>query len=62
MMTASNENIFRVTGPLWWESTGHQWIPLKKASDAELWTNVWANNQITGDLERHRAHYDATLL
>ena len=27
---------FRVTGPLWGESTGHRWIPLKKASDAEL--------------------------
>ena len=35
-MTSSNENIFRVTGPLWGESTGHRWIPLPKASDAEL--------------------------
>ena len=27
---------FRVTaGPLWWESTGHRWIPLTKANDAE---------------------------
>ena len=32
-----NGNIFRVTGHLWWESTGHRWIPLTKASDAELW-------------------------
>ena len=30
-------NIFRVTGTLWGESTGHQWIPLTKASDTELW-------------------------
>ena len=36
-MTSSNGNIFRVTGPLWGESTGHRWIPLTKASDAELW-------------------------
>ena len=27
---------FRVTGPLWEESTGHRWIPLTKANDAEL--------------------------
>ena len=30
MMTSSNGNIFRVTGSLWWESTGHRWIPLTK--------------------------------
>ena len=35
-MTSWNGNIFRVTGPLWGESTGHRWIPLTKASDAEL--------------------------
>ena len=28
MMTASNRNIFRVTGPLWGESTGYRWISL----------------------------------
>ena len=37
MMTSSNENIFRVTGPLCGEFTGHRWIPSTKASDAELW-------------------------
>ena len=37
MMTSSNKNIFRVTGPLWGEFTSHWWIPLTKASDAELW-------------------------
>ena len=37
MMTSSNGNIFRLTGPLWGESAGHRWIPLPKASDAELW-------------------------
>ena len=37
MMTSSNENIFHVTGPLCGEFTGHRWIPLTKASDAELW-------------------------
>ena len=36
-MTSSNGNIFRVTGPLCGEFIGHRWIPLTKASDAELW-------------------------
>ena len=36
-MTPSNGNIFRVTGPLWGEFTDHRWIPLTRASDAELW-------------------------
>ena len=35
-MTPSNGNIFRVTGPLWGESTGHRWIPLTKASDTRF--------------------------
>ena len=57
MMTSSNGNIFRVTGPLWVESTGHWWIPLAKASDAgalifsliHAWTNGWANNRHARD-------------
>ena len=36
MMMSSDGKIFRVTGPLWRESTGHRWIPLTKASDVEL--------------------------
>ena len=36
MMMSSHLNIFRVTGPLRGESTSHRWIPLTKASDAEL--------------------------
>ena len=31
MMTSSNGNIFRVTGPLWGDSTGDRWISLTKA-------------------------------
>ena len=34
--------IFRVTGPLCGEFPGHQWIPLTKASDAELWCFLWS--------------------
>ena len=37
MMVSWYGNFFRVTGPWWGESTGPQWIPLAKASDAELW-------------------------
>ena len=37
MMTSSNGNIFRVTGRLCGEFTGHQWISRTKASNAELW-------------------------
>ena len=29
MMTSSNGNSFRVTGPLWGASTGHRWIESK---------------------------------
>ena len=36
MMTSSNGNIFRVTGHLFGEFTGHRWIPRTKASDTKL--------------------------
>ena len=36
------EIFFRVTGPLWGESSGHRRIPLTKASDAELWCFLWS--------------------
>ena len=26
------------------------------------WTNGWANNRDAGDLKRHRAHYDVTIM
>ena len=42
MMTSSNGNIFLVTGPLCEEFTGHRWIPLTKASDAELSCFLWS--------------------
>ena len=41
MMTTSNGHIFRITGPLCGEFTGHRWIPLTKAIDAELWCFLW---------------------
>ena len=70
LMTSSNENIFRVTGPLCGEFTGHRWIPLTKASDAELWCflwsapwiNGWVNNREAGHLRRHRTHYNVIVM
>ena len=41
MMTSSNGNIFRGTGPLWGGSTVHRWIPLTKANGAGLWYFLW---------------------
>ena len=37
IMTSSNGSTFCVTDPLCGEFTGYRWIPLTKASDAELW-------------------------
>ena len=46
-MTSPDGNIFRVTGLLWGESTGHRWIPLTKASDTELWYFLWSSPERT---------------
>ena len=70
MMTSSNRNIFRVTVPLCGDLTGQRWIPLTKASDAELWCVLWpapeknggVNNRDAGDLRRHLAHYDVSIM
>ena len=70
MMRSSNGNIFRVTGHLCGEFTCPRWIPRTKASDAELWwvfficvwINGWVNNREAGDLRRHHAHYEVTVL
>ena len=70
MMTSSNGNVFRVTGPLFGEFTGHRWIPRTKAIDAELWCflwsapwiNDWVNNREAGDLRRHHTHYDVIVM
>ena len=58
---ASNGNSFRVTGPLWGESTGDRRIPLTKDSDVELW-NRWANNRDAGNLRCHHPHYDVIVM
>ena len=70
MMTSSNGNIFRVTGPSWVKFIGHRWISRTKASDAEFWCflwsapekNGWVHSRGAGDLIRHRAQYDVTVM
>ena len=47
MMTSSNGNVFRVTGPLCGEFIGHRWIPLTKTSDAKLWCFLWSTPKQT---------------
>ena len=68
MMASSNGNIFRDTGPLVGESTGHGWISPHKGqwlwalmfSLICIWTNGWTNSWDAGDFRRYRAHYDVT--
>ena len=68
-MTSSNGNIFRVTGPLCGEFTVYRWIPLKKPVTRsfniyfDLRLNKLLSKQSWGWwLERHRAHYDVTVM
>ena len=71
MMTSSKGNIFRVTGHLCGEITGHRWIPriYKGQWRGALmfyliyaWKNGWVNNREAGDLRRQRAHYDVNVM
>ena len=39
-----------------------QWRKALMLSFICAWTNGWANNQETGDLRRHSAHYDVTVM
>ena len=51
MMTSSNGSIFRETGPLCEEFTGHRLIPLAKASGAEL--DVFFDLHLNKRLRKH---------
>ena len=39
-----------------------QWRGALMFSLISAWTNGWINNRKAGDLRRHRAHYDVTLM
>ena len=70
MMKSSIGNIFCVTGPLCGESHrspmnfAHkgQWPWSLMFSLICIWINGWVNNRQAGDLRRHRAHYDVTVM
>ena len=70
MMTSSNGNIFRVTGPLCGEFTGPpvnsphkgQWRGALMFPLICVWINDWVNNREAGDLRRYRGHYDVTVM
>ena len=39
-----------------------QWRSVLMVSLICAWTNRWANNRDAGDVRRHRAHYDVTVM
>ena len=65
MMASPNGSIFPVTGPLWGEPPVTGEFPSQR-----LWCFLWSapeqtveqNNRDADDLERHRAHYDVTVM
>ena len=63
-MTSSNGNIFRVTGHLCGEFTGHkgQWRGALMFSFICAWIDGWVNNREAGDLRHHRPHYDVIVM
>ena len=69
MMTSSNGNVFRVTGPKCGEFIGPGEFPRKDQWRGTLmfslicaWINGWVNNREAGDLRRHRGHYDVSVM
>ena len=61
MLTPSIVNIFRVTGPLCGEFTGHRRGALMFSLTC-AWINGWVNNREAGDLRRHCTHYGVTIM
>ena len=59
MMTSSNGNIFRITGPLWGASTGRGALIFSLIC---AWRNHWANNRDAGVSRRHRVRYDIIVM
>ena len=65
MMASSNGTIFRVTGHLCGEFTGHhkgQWHRALMFSLICVWMNDWVNNREFGDLRRYCTHYDVIVM
>ena len=67
MMTSSNGNIFRVTGPLCGEFTGRGELPAQRlvTRSFDIFFDLCLNKRLSkqpGDLRRHRAHYDIIVM
>ena len=67
MMTSWNENVFRVTGHLCGEFSGHRWFPRTGLGALMfslicVWINDWVNKREAGDLRRYRAHCDVSVM
>ena len=70
MMTSPNGNTFPVTGLLCGEfqrspvNSPHkgQWREALMFSLICAWTKCWVNNREAGDLRRHHAQYDVTVM
>ena len=58
-MMSPNGNIFRVTGPLCGEFTGHRALMFSLIC---AWINGSENNREAGDLRCQRPHYDITVM
>ena len=66
MMTSSNGNIFRATGPMYRSPVNSphkgQWHEALIFFSSAPWINGWINNREAGDLRRHRAHYYVVVM
>ena len=69
MMTSSNGNIFRVTGPLCGEFTGPGEFPTQRpvTRSFDVFFDLGLNKRLiknheAGDLRRYRSHYDVIVM
>ena len=65
MMTSSNGNIFRVTGPLCGEFTGPGEFTAQRpvTRNFDVFFDLrWVNTRHAGDMRRHCGHYDVNVM
>ena len=51
----------RVTGPLWGESTGHRWIPSRRATYAETVSMLWCLHAVPSRYSRCKSRDKADI-
>ena len=64
MLTSSNGNIFRVTGPLCGEFTAPGEIPTQRpvTRSFDVFFDLRLNKREAGEIRRHRGHYDVIVM